>query len=59
MKVYTLEEAKEELIDNKELYEFKLWISIELEQLLMSDEKKNYDYRKEIRKLLNKIDETN
>lgn len=28
MKTYTLEEVKEELIDNKELYEFKLQVEI-------------------------------
>lgn len=31
MKTYTLEEVKEELIDNKELYEFKLQVEIILE----------------------------
>jgi len=31
IKTYTLEEVKEELIDNKELYEFKLQIEVVLE----------------------------
>ena len=55
LKVYTLEEVKEEYIDNKELYEFKLWISVELRNILYSSEESNTYYRKQLRNLLNKI----
>jgi len=55
LKVYTLEEVKEEYIDNKELYEFKLWISVELGNILYSSEESNTYYRKQLRNLLNKI----
>lgn len=61
LKVYTFDEVKEELINNKELYEFKLWVSVELENILKRSEKQpllvqNSGLKKRIVKLINKID---
>lgn len=61
LKVYTFDEVKEELINNKELYEFKLWVSVELENILKRYEKQpllvqNSGLKKRIVKLINKID---
>ena len=61
IKVYTLDEVEEKFIDNKELYEFKLWVSIELERILKRSEKQpllpqSSYLKKQIVKLINKID---
>lgn len=59
MKVYTLDEVKEELIDNKDLYDFKLWISIELEHIINNANRSKDPAmycRNKIGKILNKIE---
>lgn len=61
LKVYSFDEIKEELIENKELYQFKLWVSIELEKILKRSENQPLlmqasHLKKHIVKLINKID---
>ncbi len=54
LKSYSLEEVKEELIVNKELYEFKLQLEIRLETAKnLSPEKAYHFLIKELTKLLN------
>jgi hypothetical protein len=59
LKVYSLEEAKDALLKNKELYEFKLMVSIELEIMIknMHRSKEPHMYlRNRIQELLSKIE---
>ena len=59
LKVYSLEEAKDTLLKNKELYEFKLMVSIELEIMIknMYRSKEPHMYlRNRIQELLSKIE---
>ena len=44
LKTYTLEEIKEEFIENKELYEFKLKVIVKLEKILKRNQGKPLSY---------------
>lgn len=59
LKVYTLEQVKES-IDNKELYDFKHMVCVELEQMIknMYRSKEPHMYlRNRIQKLISKIED--
>lgn len=56
LKKYTLNKVKEELIENKELYDFKLWMSVELQKIYDCPMESPYYYLKQIKKILDKLD---
>lgn len=59
LKIYSLKKVKDTLIQNKDLYEFKLMVSIELEKMVknMYRSKEPHMYlRNKIQSLIDKID---